>query len=184
MSTEQQLALTKIFDVLHEVYVPAQRTFVQVEVFEHLKSRRSIVDLTAAFEDICLGLRNADASCIDNARETLAELAIEGMFYLCQTHLHDLLLIKKHPHVAKFLLLRRSFTTEADQLLQVAIREIDDGNNTDRSIPDRVESYDSAFKKLLDVTTKVRPHEFYDRVFAVIVSIVSGLVGLALGALM
>jgi hypothetical protein len=184
MSADSDQAIKRILGVLRQTYPAAQRTFVKVEVFEHLKSRRSIRELAGAFEDLSLAVTDADATDrIDIVEAQLSHLALEGMFYLCQVHWKDIAVIRSHPYLAACLLWRRPVSPEADKLILGALQDMDQGGDGERTIEDRVASYEQAFSGLLNATAKIRPHEFYDRAFAVVVGGIFALLGAIVGAI-
>lgn len=163
MSAEDVLA--RACRILAQDYPVAQRAFVDIEVFEQLRSRRAIIRLTRVFDLLCSASETEDLRLLDAAEAELREFTLGCRRYLCDSRLIELNRIDRVRWLVTIFLLRRPFTDEAIRHYRVAKSEID-GAEAATDFHAREQHYRCAFEALEKTIAVMQPHQFYDRLFS------------------
>ena len=166
--------------MLRDRYPLAQQAFVDLEVFEHLKSREVIQRLARSFELLADAVQQCSSAKVEEARAFLEKITIDCRLFLCNERLKELGRFDRWGWLARVLLFQAAFTPEADACFRHAVRAYEQGQECSRSFPQRIALLQTAFENLDHALALVQPHRLYDRLFSVILGIIFVFLGVSL----
>ena len=100
-------------ELLMDVYPHAQRAFLQLEVFDHFRSRQLIKRFANTFDLLGDALRNNNRSSLENARSALESLTFDCLYVLCLPSIQAIRKLEQRSRIFWWILfLRNPFKNE------------------------------------------------------------------------
>jgi len=170
--------LEQVITIVSEVYPNAQWAFLQLEVFEHLRSREFVRRFVTVFECFSAAVRHCSLDDLKEAEQALQLISMEALQFLCDQRIRQLeSLSRKRSPFWWSILQRNPFQPVILQEFHFAYRSYSRSMNENAPYAERYEALKTSFMCLQEVIVKVQPHAVYDRLFDRWVYILSALIG-------
>lgn len=175
--------LEKALALFKEDYPNAQQAFIQLEVFEYLRSRELIRKLGHAFELFAAAVEKDDPRKLDDLQALLHAFTLECLLYVCDMRLREINTIARWRKRLWLLFLRDPFKDDVQQLWDCAQRRYLAGTNESTPLSHRFMNLKKCFQNLERLLAIIQSHRVYDHLFTLAVHCCFLVAGVVVGIL-